>query len=162
MSGLLELSDICVNFDGFKAIDSVNLSVEKGELRFLIGPNGAGKTTLVDVITGLTKPTTGTVRFDGVDITRQREYRRVRLGIGRSFQTPTVFESLTTLENLDLAASFRKPMITLFRRRRTVTEVVGSTLERIGLTAVANRPAAVLSHGQKQCLEIVLVLVQSA
>jgi len=84
----------------------------------------------------------------------------VRLGIGRSFQTPTVFESLTTLENLDLAATFRRPLATLLRRRRSVSEVVGTTLERIGLSKVAGRPSAVLSHGQKQWLEIGMLLVQ--
>jgi urea transport system ATP-binding protein len=160
MTALLELRGIGVNFDGFKAIDGVNLSVEQGELRFLIGPNGAGKTTLIDVVTGLTKPTAGSVLFDGTDITRKREHQRVRLGIGRSFQTPTVFESLTTLENLDLADTFRRPLATLLRRRRSVSDAVSTTLERIGLTKVANRPSGVLSHGQKQWLEIGMLLVQ--
>jgi len=161
MTALLELQGINVTFDGFKAIQGVDLSVESGELRFLIGPNGAGKTTLIDVVTGLTRPTSGTVHFDGVDITNKREYQRVRRGIGRSFQTPTVFESLTTLENLDLAATFRRRMITLLRRCRSVSDAVATTLERIGLTKVANRPAAALSHGQKQWLEIGMLLVQS-
>ena len=160
MTALLELRDIAVSFDGFKAINGVNLSVEAGELRFLIGPNGAGKTSLIDVVTGLTRPSAGSVRFDGVDITSKREHQRVRLGIGRSFQTPTVFESLTTLENLDLAATFRRPMVTMLRRRRSVSDLVANTLERIGLTQVASRPSAVLSHGQKQWLEIGMLLVQ--
>jgi urea transport system ATP-binding protein len=160
MTALLELRNIGVSFDGFKAIDGVNLSVEAGELRFLIGPNGAGKTSLIDVVTGLTRPSTGTVHFDGADITSKREHQRVRLGIGRSFQTPTVFESLTTLENLDLAATFRRPLATMLRRRRSVSDAVAKTLERIGLTKVAGRPSAVLSHGQKQWLEIGMLLVQ--
>ena len=103
---LLVVDDVVVEFDGFRALNHATVRVERGELRFLIGPNGAGKTSLIDVVTGLTKPTSGSVRFDGRDITRVREHDRVRLGIGRSFQTPTVFQSLTVVENLDLAASF--------------------------------------------------------
>jgi urea transport system ATP-binding protein len=100
------------------------------------------------------------VRFDGRPLGRLREHRRVRLGIGRSFQTPTVFDTLTTVENLDLAESFRRPMPLLFRRRRGVSAGVAATLERIGLGAVSQRPAGTLSHGQKQWLEIGMLLVQ--
>ncbi|MGE0879860.1 MAG: urea ABC transporter ATP-binding protein UrtD [Acidimicrobiia bacterium] len=160
MSAILELEQIVVEFDGFRAVDHLDLSVERGELRFLIGPNGAGKTTVVDVITGLTKPKSGSVRFGGRDITRLAEHRRVRLGIGRSFQQPTVFDSLSVIDNLDLAASFRKPIPALFARRKSVTDVVASTLERIGLAHAGSMRAAALSHGQKQWLEIGMLLVQ--
>jgi urea transport system ATP-binding protein len=157
---LLQVADAVVDFDGFKALDGVSLCVEQGELRFLIGPNGAGKTTLVDSITGLTRLTSGSVTFDGVDITRAREHVRVRMGIGRSFQTPTVFESLTVVENLDLAATFRRRLPALLLRRRGVSAPVARTLERVGLGSVASKPAGALSHGQKQWLEIGMLLVQ--
>ena len=157
---LLEVRGLTVDFDGFRALDDVDLTVAEGELRFLIGPNGAGKTTLVDVITGLTRATEGDVRFAGASITRTREHRIVRLGIGRSFQTPTVFDSLTVAENLDLAESFRRPIVGLLRRARRVSDAVAATLDDIGLAAVATRPAGELSHGQKQWLEIGMLLVQ--
>ena len=156
----LEVCALSVEFDGFRALDAVSLTVAPGELRFLIGPNGAGKTTLVDCITGLTRPTAGEVRFEGRSLNGVPEHRRVRLGIGRSFQTPTVFETLTVVENLDLAESFRRSPLSMLRRRRTVTPLVASTLERVGLTAVADKPASILSHGQKQWLEIGMLLVQ--
>jgi urea transport system ATP-binding protein len=161
MTPVLEVAHVGVEFDGFKALDGVDLTIEEGELLFLIGPNGAGKTTLIDCISGLTRPTEGHVRFEGKDLGRMPEHRRVRLGIGRSFQTPTVFETLTTAENLDLAESFRRSLPKLFLRRRGVSAGVATTLERIGLTNVANRPAGTLSHGQKQWLEIGMLLVQN-
>ncbi|MDP9404447.1 MAG: urea ABC transporter ATP-binding protein UrtD [Actinomycetota bacterium] len=160
MKPVLEVCGVSVDFDGFRALDGVDLSVARGELRFLIGPNGAGKTTLVDCVTGLTRPTAGEVRFEGRSIDRLSEHQRVRTGIGRSFQTPTVFDSLTVVENLDLAESFRRSPLTMFLRRRRVTDGVATTLERVGLSAVADRPAGALSHGQKQWLEIGMLLVQ--
>jgi urea transport system ATP-binding protein len=160
MSAVLEVQGVSVEFDGFRALDDVDFTVQEGELRFLIGPNGAGKTTLLDCITGLTRPTAGDVCFDGSALGRMPEHRRVRLGIGRSFQTPTVFDTLSTVDNLDLAASFRRRLPSLFLRRRGVSDQVATTLERIGLTGAANRAAGALSHGQKQWLEIGMLLVQ--
>ena len=157
---VLAVEDLVVSFDGFRAIDGVTLEVAAGELRFLIGPNGAGKTTLVDVVTGLTKATEGRVLFEGTDITGEAEHRIVRHGIGRSFQTPTVFEALTVVENLDLAASFRRRLPALLRSRRGVSDDITATLERIGLHATADQLAGTLSHGQKQWLEIGMLLVQ--
>lgn len=159
-SAVLEVEGLAVEFDGFRALSGVDLAVESGELRFLIGPNGAGKTTLVDCITGLSKPCEGDVRFEGRSLLGMAEHKRVRLGIGRSFQTPTVFESLTVIENLDLAESFRRSLPGLLLRRRGITEGVGATMERVGLASVGERPAAELSHGQKQWLEIGMLLVQ--
>ena len=156
----LEVRGVSVEFDGFRALDRVDLTVEQGELRFLIGPNGAGKTTLVDCITGLTRPTAGEVRFEGRPLGRLPEHKRVRLGIGRSFQGPTVFDTLTVVENLDLAESFRRSPLAMLRRRTSVTPAVAATLERVGLTASAERAAGALSHGQKQWLEIGMLLVQ--
>ena len=157
---VLEVRGLSVDFDGFRALDGVDLAVEEGELRFLIGPNGAGKTTLIDCITGLTRPTAGEVLFEGQSLGKRREHDRVRMGIGRSFQTPTVFEALTVLENLDLAESFRRVLPALFLRRRGVSDGVGRTLERICLGHLSDRLAGTLSHGQKQWLEIGMLLVQ--
>jgi urea transport system ATP-binding protein len=157
---LLEVRDLSVVFDGFRAIDGLDLTVEQGELRFLIGPNGAGKTTLIDVITGLTRPASGTVRFGGADLVGRKEHQIVRLGVGRTFQTAVVFEELTVVENLDLAASFRRPLWSLARLRRGVPEAVARALETTGLTALADRPAGVLSHGQRQWLEIGMLIAQ--
>ncbi len=157
---LLEIRGLTVSFEGFKAVDGLDLTVEEGELRFLIGPNGAGKTTLIDVVTGLVRPAAGSVRFAGHELTRAKEHQIVRLGIGRSFQTPTVFEALTVVENLDLAESFRRPIVALFRRRRSVSPGVAGALEQVGLAAHAERRAKELSHGQKRWLEIAMLLVQ--
>ncbi|ONI80645.1 urea ABC transporter ATP-binding protein UrtD [Saccharothrix sp. ALI-22-I] len=160
MSALLEVRGLRVVFDGFAAIDGLDFTVEEGELRFLIGPNGAGKTTLIDVVTGLTKPASGSVRFGGEELVGKREHHIVRMGVGRTFQTATVFEDLTVVENLDLADSFRLPLRSLFRRRRGVSDAVASALEVADLTALADKPAGVLSHGQRQWLEIGMLLVQ--
>ncbi|GAB7052522.1 urea ABC transporter ATP-binding protein UrtD [Catenuloplanes indicus] len=160
MSGRLEVRGLNVVFDGFHAITDLDVTVQPGELRFLIGPNGAGKTTLIDVITGRTRPASGSVRFDRTELTGRREHAIVRLGVGRTFQTSVVFEELTVLENLDLAASFRRRLPALLRARRGVSGDVASTLDTIGLTELAARPAGVLSHGQRQWLEIGMLIVQ--
>jgi urea transport system ATP-binding protein len=157
---LLEIRGLEVVFNGFKAVDGIDLTVEQGELRFLIGPNGAGKTTLLDVVTGLTRPSKGSVTFAGTSLVGRPEHRIVRLGIGRTFQTSVVFEALTVVENIDLAASFRRPLVTLLRRRRGVSGVVAAALERTGLADLADRPARVLSHGQRQWLEIGMLIAQ--
>jgi urea transport system ATP-binding protein len=157
---LLQVRDLVVEFDGFLAIDGLDLDVIEGELRFLIGPNGAGKSTLVDVITGLTRALSGSVNFAGHDLRGRSEFEIVRLGIGRTFQTATVFEHLTVLENLDLAACFRRPFHSLFRKRRGLLPEVEEVLEVTDLGSVAGEPAKVLSHGQKQWLEIGMLLAQ--
>jgi len=160
MSALLEVDDLEVVFDGFRAIDHLSFQLREGELRFLIGPNGAGKTTLIDVITGLTHPASGSVRFAGTELVGQREHEIVRLGIGRTFQTATVFEGLTVRENVDLAATFRLPYRSLLRRARRPAEGVVAALETVELAGLAERPASVLSHGQRQWLELAMLLVQ--
>ncbi|MEO8693633.1 MAG: urea ABC transporter ATP-binding protein UrtD [Acidimicrobiales bacterium] len=167
---LLEVRGLEVVFDGFRAIDGVDFTVNEGELRFLIGPNGAGKTTLVDVVTGLTKPAGGSVSWNGgqlnsvtgsgIELIGMREFDIVRLGIGRTFQTAFVFEQLSVIDNLDLAATYRTRSRSLLRRRRHVDARITDTLETIGLMDLAERPAAVLSHGQRQWLEIGMLLVQ--
>jgi urea transport system ATP-binding protein len=160
MTALLEVRGLDVTFDGFRALTDLDFSVGHGELRFLIGPNGAGKTTLIDAITGRTKPVAGSVRFDGRELRGQREHRIVRMGIGRTFQTAVVFEALTVVENLDLAASFRRPVAALLRRRRGISDEVAAALSTTGLADLAERPAGVLSHGQRQWLEIGMLLAQ--
>ncbi len=160
MTALLEIRELEVVFDGFRAIDKLDLTVAEGEVRFLIGPNGAGKTTLIDVVTGLTKPVGGTVSFAGQSVLGLAEHKIVRMGVGRTFQTASVFEQLTVVENLDLAAWFRRPLRALLRRRRGVSEAVAGALETVGLTEHAEEQAEILSHGQKQWLEIGMLLVQ--
>ncbi|MFD4987740.1 urea ABC transporter ATP-binding protein UrtD [Streptomyces sp. NPDC058374] len=156
----LEISALRVEFDGFTAVDGVDLRIAPGDLRFLIGPNGAGKTTLVDAVTGLARAT-GSVRFEGTELLGRPVHRIARAGVGRTFQTATVFENLTVLQNLDIAAGAGRSARTLLRRRKAVPEPVVEALETIGLTALRDRPAGVLAHGQKQWLEIGMLLVQN-
>jgi len=160
MTDLLQIRGLGVEFDGFKALTDVDLDAREGEVHFLIGPNGAGKTTLVDIVTGLTKPTTGSAKFDGVELIGRKEHDIVKLGIGRTFQTASVFESLTVVDNLDLAASFRMSMTGLLRRRKVISALVADALETTELADVADKAAGALSHGQKQWLEIGMLLVQ--
>lgn len=157
---LLEFRNVTVDFDGFKALDTVHFGLEAGELRFLIGPNGAGKTTLIDAVTGLTRPTSGEVWFDGQNITAISDHRRVGLGIGRSFQTPTIFDALTVVENLDLAAAHTMGVLGRFRKRRGVSERVAETMERIGLTERAADKGAALGHGARRWLEMGMLIIQ--
>jgi urea transport system ATP-binding protein len=157
----LEISGLTVSFDGFVAVDGVDLSVLPGDLRFLIGPNGAGKTTLIDAVSGLV-PSTGSVRYAGQELVGRKVHRIARLGVGRTFQTATVFEELSVLQNLDIAAGHRRGPLTLARRRKGIPEEVEQTLETVGLTELLDAPAGVLAHGQKQWLEIGMLLVQDA
>ncbi|MBV9057711.1 MAG: urea ABC transporter ATP-binding protein UrtD [Pseudonocardiales bacterium] len=157
----LELSDVRVVFDGFVAVDGVSMTVLQGELRFLIGPNGAGKTTLVDAITGLA-PATGSVRFGRTELIGKKVHQIARLGVGRTFQTATVFEELTVLQNLDIAAGAGRRPVSLLRSRRAVPPEVEQTMETIGLAGLRDQQAGVLAHGQKQWLEIGMLLVQDA
>jgi urea transport system ATP-binding protein len=157
----LEISGLTVSFDGFVAVDGVDLSVLPGDLRFLIGPNGAGKTTLIDAVSGLV-PAAGSVRYAGQELMGRKVHRIARLGVGRTFQTATVFEELTVLQNLDIAAGHRRGPLTLVRRRKGVPAEVEQTLETVGLTDLIDAPAGVLAHGQKQWLEIGMLLVQDA
>ncbi|WP_416984911.1 urea ABC transporter ATP-binding protein UrtD [Streptomyces sp. T028] len=155
----LTVRDLRVTFDGFTAVDGVDLDIHPGDLRFLIGPNGAGKTTLVDAVTGLVKAT-GSARFGGEELLGKPVHKIARRGIGRTFQTATVFEELTVLQNLDIAAGAGRGVWTMLRRRKDVPEAVTKALETTGLTDLRDRPAGVLAHGQKQWLEIGMLLVQ--
>ena len=160
---ILALDDVTVSFDGFKALDGLTLSVDRGELRCIIGPNGAGKTTMMDVVTGKTRPDRGSAWFaQDVDLLALSEPEIVQAGIGRKFQKPTVFESLTVFENLELAIwgdkSFWKDLVARLTRaeRRHIDDI----LDVIGLAADRAAPAGTLSHGQKQWLEIGMLLMQ--
>ncbi len=157
----LEIRDLTVDFDGFKAIDGVDITFLQGRLHFLIGPNGAGKTTLVDALTGLVQGT-GDATFRGHDLLQMKSNHIVRMGVGRTFQTATVFEQLSVLQNLDIADGIHRKAMSRLRARRKVSERVEEALEAIGLTALAERPAGILAHGQKQWLEVGMLLVQDA
>jgi urea transport system ATP-binding protein len=157
----LSIRDLRVVFDGFVAVGGVDLDVSPGDVRFLIGPNGAGKTTLVDAVTGLVKAT-GSVRFGERELLGSEVHRIARLGVGRTFQTAAVFENLTVLQNLDIAAGTGRGAWTMLRRRRGVPENVQEALETIGLTRQVDQAAGTLAHGQKQWLEIGMLLVQDA
>src|ERR687889_551714 len=117
----LELSNVRVVFDGFAAVDGVSMTVLQGDLRFLIGPNGAGKTTLVDAITGLA-PATGSARLDGVELVGKKEHQIARAGVGRTFQTASVFEQLPVLQNLDIAAGVMRTRRGLLQARRSIPD----------------------------------------
>ncbi|MHB1216330.1 MAG: urea ABC transporter ATP-binding protein UrtD [Thiobacillus sp.] len=160
---ILYLEAISVSFDGFKALNNLNLTIDAGELRCIIGPNGAGKTTMMDVITGKTRPDAGTCFFgQTLDLTRMTEPEIAHAGIGRKFQKPTIFENHTVFENLELAMKTDKRAWTsLFawlsqQGRDRITD----TLKQIRLDREADRQAGLLSHGQKQWLEIGMLLMQ--
>ncbi len=160
---VLYLDGVCKTFDGFRAINNLALVLEPGEMRAIIGPNGAGKTTMMDIITGKTKPDKGDVLFEAsIDLTKMDETDISNLGIGRKFQKPTVFEGHTVWTNLELALKApRGPFSALFHRtsakeRARIDEILGI----IRLGDKRGLPAAKLSHGQKQWLEIGMLLAQ--
>ncbi len=160
---ILYLDDVTVSFDGFKALNALSLVVEPGEMRAIIGPNGAGKTTMMDVITGKTRPDTGTALFDGTyDLTTLDEAEIAELGIGRKFQRPTVFEFHTVADNIRLAlAGPRTTLSALFGDcNRITSERIDEILARVRLLDQRDRIAGELSHGQKQWLEIGMLLAQ--
>ncbi len=160
---ILYLEDLTVSFDGFKALDELCLYLREGELRCIIGPNGAGKTTMMDVISGKTRPDSGSAFF-GIrhDLTQMSEHEIARVGIGRKFQKPTVFPGHTVFENLELALrGSRSLWHTLFAKLSgEQQDRIALGLDTVGLSDEAHLPAGQLSHGQKQWLEIGMLLVQ--
>ncbi len=158
----LAIEDLTVSFDGFKAIDALTLYIDKNELRVIIGPNGAGKTTLLDLICGRTQAGAGSIKFRNTELTKMAEFRRVRLGIGRKFQTPSIYENLTVFQNLEV--SFPKGRSVLgalaFRCTDEVKARVQVVAEDIFLADRLELEAGLLSHGQKQWLEIGMLLMQ--
>ena len=160
---ILYLEDVNVSFDGFKAINNLSLDIAPGELRCIIGPNGAGKTTMMDIITGKTRPDSGTVFFGStIDLLRYKEAEIAQMGIGRKFQKPTVFEQLTVFENLELALKTDKSVKSsmLFKLDSLQSDRLAEILHTIHLSQDAARLAGNLSHGQKQWLEIGMLLMQ--
>ncbi len=162
-SPLLELVGISVSFDGFLALKNLNLQLAAGELRAVIGPNGAGKTTFLDVITGKVRPQAGDVYFRGRSLLGCNEHQIARLGIGRKFQSPRVFEQLSVQENLSLAVSEPKTPMGLLRHHLTSTQRqrIHHLLDVVNLAPRAQHRAGSLSHGQKQWLEIGMLVVQA-
>ena len=159
----LYIENLTVSFDGFKALDGLNLYLNTGELRCIIGPNGAGKTTLMDVITGKTRPDAGTVFFgNALDLTQLSEYQIALAGIGRKFQRPTVFQGHSVFENLELAMQATKSVWhSLFARLSGEQQTdIEATAETIGLLDQLHTRAGLLSHGQKQWLELGMLLIQ--
>jgi urea transport system ATP-binding protein len=160
---ILYLEDITVSFDGFRALNALTLYIEVGELRCIIGPNGAGKTTMMDVITGKTRPDTGSAWFgQTLDLLALTEPEIAQAGIGRKFQKPTVFEHHTVFENLELAMAGDKSVWKWLYARITPLELehIEQVLETVRLTERRDEPAGALSHGQKQWLEIGMLLIQ--
>ena len=158
----LAIEDLTVSFDGFKAIDTLTIYVDKNELRVIIGPNGAGKTTLLDLICGKTKAASGSIKFKNQELTQMAEFQRVRLGIGRKFQTPSIYENLSVFQNLEV--SFPKGRSVLgalfFKCGDEVKSRVQAVAEDIHLADKLDTEAGLLSHGQKQWLEIGMLLMQ--
>src|SRR5713101_9381646 len=159
---LLALENVSVSFDGFKAVNELNLYVDKGELRVIIGPNGAGKTTVLDLICGRTKVSGGSIKFKDLEITGLKEHEIVRRGIGRKFQTPSIYEDLTVFENLEISVPRGRNVAGALFWKRT-KDVIGRVREvarAIFLDEHLDRMAETLSHGQKQWLEIGMLLMQ--
>ncbi|WVM91488.1 urea ABC transporter ATP-binding protein UrtD [Halopseudomonas pachastrellae] len=159
---LLSVEDLSVSFDGFKAVDSLNFYVEENQVHVVIGPNGAGKTTLLDMICGKTKPSSGSILFRGRQLANMVEYQITRAGVGRKFQAPSVYEDLSVRENLDISSPRKRSLLgcLFFRPDQTLRDEIAEVAEMIFLTDQLDRKAGLLSHGQKQWLEIGMLLMQ--
>ncbi|THU04494.1 urea ABC transporter ATP-binding protein UrtD [Lampropedia puyangensis] len=158
----LAIEDLTVSFDGFKAIDNLTLYIDKNELRVVIGPNGAGKTTLLDLICGKTRATGGSIKFKNQEVTKIAEYQRVRLGMGRKFQTPSIYENLSVFKNLEVSYPSGRSVLgaLAFKCTDDVRQRVQEVAQDIGLADKLQLEAGLLSHGQKQWLEIGMLLMQ--
>ena len=163
MAVILDLVEVTKAYDAYKVVDDFNFQVEEGELRCLLGPNGAGKTTTIDLITGRQKTTSGTILFNGRDITGQREDKIAKQGVGRKFQVPAVFKDLTVRENLQVAFSKNTdPFVNMFRLgRKDGRERLRQVIEIVGLQERLDEQGGNLSHGETQWLEIGMVLTQN-
>jgi urea transport system ATP-binding protein len=159
---LLALEGVTVSFDGFKAVNDLNLYIGKDELRVIIGPNGAGKTTVLDLICGRTPVSSGSIKFKDQEITGLKEQEIVRRGIGRKFQTPSIYEDLTVFENLEISVPRGRTVAgaLFWKRTNEVIDRVHEIARLIFLESQIDRLAETLSHGQKQWLEIGMLLIQ--
>src|SRR5690606_21385951 len=148
----LAIEDLTVSFAGFKAVDSLNLYVDRNELRVVIGPNGAGKTTALDLICGKTRATAGSTKFENHELTALSEHEIVRAGVGRKFQTPSIYENLTVYENLELSSPAKRSVwgCLTFRRTAEIDRRVREIAAEIFLQDSLDMEAGLLSHGQKQ------------
>lgn len=158
----LAVEDLTVSFDGFKAVDSLNFYLDRNELHVVIGPNGAGKTTVLDLICGKTKATSGSIKFMNKELTKLSEHEIVRAGVGRKFQTPSIYENLSVYENLEVSFPRGRGVFgsLVFQRDEEVDAKVRSVANDILLGDFLDTEAALLSHGQKQWLEIGMLLIQ--
>lgn len=159
---VLEIEDLGVSFDGFKAVDGFNFYLASNHVHVIIGPNGAGKTTVLDLICGKTAATSGSVKFKGRELRGRKEFKIVRDGIGRKFQNPSIYENLTVFENLELSHPTGRTVMgcLLFRRTDEIRKQCESVAAKIGLGDKLDTEAGILSHGQKQWLEIGMLLMQ--
>lgn len=158
----LAIEDLTVSFDGFKAVDSLNLYIDKNELHVVIGPNGAGKTTVLDLICGKTKATEGSIKFLNQELTNLSEHEIVRTGVGRKFQTPSIYENLSVFENLEVSYPRGRGVFgaLMFKRTNDVLAKIHEIAKEIMLEDELETEAGLLSHGQKQWLEIGMLLIQ--
>jgi urea transport system ATP-binding protein len=158
----LAVEDLTVSFDGFKAIEDLTLYIDKNELRVIIGPNGAGKTTLLDLICGKTRASAGSIKFKDEEIIGMPEHVRVRKGIGRKFQTPSIYENLSVFQNLEVSYPSGRSVFgaLAFKCTDEVRARVEAVAAEIGLVDRLDTEAGLLSHGQKQWLEIGMLLMQ--
>ncbi len=160
-NALLDVRNLTVKFGGFTALSDVSLRIEPGEVRVIIGPNGAGKTTLLDVLCGKTRATSGSIEFEGLDLARVSEYQITRLGIGRKFQTPSVYEDLTVYQNLEISVLEGQSLrSSIFGDPAEFDERIIAVSRVTEIESLLNQRAGILSHGQKQWLEIGMLLVQ--
>jgi urea transport system ATP-binding protein len=159
---VLAIEDLTVSFDGFKAVDNLTMYIDKNELRVVIGPNGAGKTTVLDLICGKTKSTSGSIKFMNTELTKLSEHEIVRAGVGRKFQTPSIYENLSVYQNLEVSYPKGRGVwgSLLFKRSDAVVSQVKKVADEIMLIDFLEMEAALLSHGQKQWLEIGMLLMQ--
>ena len=159
---LLGVEGLTVSFDGFRAVDDLSFYLDRNEIRVIIGPNGAGKTTVLDLICGRTKASSGSVKFNGLELTRMKEHEIVRAGVGRKFQTPSIYDDLTVFENLEISFPRGRSVFgaLTFRRDAEVKDRIEEIAHSIFLADHLDDLAEFLSHGQKQWLEIGMLLIQ--
>jgi len=158
----LAIEDLTVSFDGFKAVDGLNLYIDKNELRVVIGPNGAGKTTVLDLICGKTKSTEGSIKFKNKELTKLAEHEIVQAGVGRKFQTPSIYENLSVYDNLEVSFPRGRGVFgsLTFKCTEEVDNRIKEVAKEIFLEDFLDMESALLSHGQKQWLEIGMLLIQ--
>ena len=159
---VLAIEGLTVSFDGFKAVDDLNLYIDRNEVRVVIGPNGAGKTTVLDLICGKTRATGGSIQFKDRELTKMNEYDIVRAGVGRKFQTPSIYDNLSVFENLEMSFPTGRSVFgaLFFKRTQEVLDRVKEVAADIFLGDLLEQQAGLLSHGQKQWLEIGMLLMQ--